>query len=75
MDKTLQAKLEKLAPKLAAKQPQKASQVWGLFRLFFPLLPGLIKNAVQKSTTKNDERILREVRDILVDADLGENEA
>lgn len=71
MDEQLKVKLNKVAPRLAAATPSKASAVWTVFKsMFFPLLPGLLKLAVERSKTKKDEAILRAVRDVLNDADL-----
>jgi hypothetical protein len=74
-DNKLEKQLEKAAPKITAAAPSKAYEAWRFFKaLFFPLLPGLIKVAVEKSTSKKDENILREIRDVLVSAELGETE-
>jgi hypothetical protein len=74
-DPKLEAKLEKAAPKITAASVSKAKEVWAFFKmLFFPMLPGLIKIAVDKTTSTKDEMTLRQVRDILNAADLGDSE-
>lgn len=71
MDKQLKAGLEKAAPRVAAAIPTKASMMWSLFKaVFFPLLPALIKLAVERTKTTKDNEILRKAKEVLNEADL-----
>lgn len=72
-DEKLDSALAKAAPKVAEAAPKTSSSVLSLFRsLFFPLLPGIIGELVKRTKSPRDEKILRQVRDVLNGADLGE---
>jgi hypothetical protein len=75
MNADLIQQLDKVAPKLAKAAPSRASAVFTMFKsMFFSMLPGLVAELVARSKTTRDEKILRQVRDVLVEADLGDSE-
>jgi hypothetical protein len=72
-DAKLERQLAAMAPRVEKAAPKTSSAVLSLFRtLFLGALPGIIGELVRRSPSTRDEAILREVRDVLVAADLND---